>query len=138
MGATLRVGGDVAAVKAQCSPAETDESGVTQMDHRFVLDDDRGSPVAAAGYETWDNAVAHLGLAVAVGHRSQGLGAMVASAAALDALDHGLVLQWRSSETNPASRRTGERLGFVALGTQIAIELTGIAPSTEPAGPKAP
>lgn len=80
--------------------------------------------MAAAGYEIWDEGIAHVGLAVAAGARGQGLGAGVATAAVERALSVGLVPQWRSAAENAASESVGRRLGFVPLGEQVAVDLT--------------
>lgn len=115
---------DIESVTSRCTGSEAEESGLLQMDARFVVEGDETAPIAAAGYELWGDDVAHLGLAVAPAHRGKGLGQVAATAAGLHALEDGAVLQWRSGESNAASARTGERLGFVALGTQIAVDLT--------------
>lgn len=103
---------------------DRDESGLAEMDRLWVVKGSGGTAVAAAGYETWNGAIAHLGVAVAPGARGGGLGAVVASAAAAHALDAGLVVQWRSGAANLASRRLGERLGAVPLGEQVTVDLS--------------
>lgn len=103
---------------------DRDESGLAEMDRFWVVKGSDGTAVAAAGYETWSGAIAHLGVAVATDARGGGLGAAVASAAAAHALDAGLVVQWRSGVPNLASRRLGERLGAVPLGEQVTVDLS--------------
>lgn len=49
----------------------------------------------------------------------------IASAAITDALSSGLVVQWRSGVDNEASEVLGRRLGAVALGEQITVDLLG-------------
>lgn len=102
---------------------DRDESGLAGMERFWVVRSTDGTAVAAAGYETWSAAIAHIGVAVAPDARGNGLGAAVASAAAAHALGAGLVVQWRSGLPNLASRRLGERLGAVPLGEQVTVDL---------------
>lgn len=115
---------DVETVASACSAEEREESGLLEMETWWVVDAPAGQPMAAAGYEIWDEAIAHVGLAVAPRHRARGLGAAVATAAVQDALGHGAIPQWRSAGENAASTIVGKRLGFVPLGTQLAFVLT--------------
>lgn len=114
---------DVDAVLSRCSADERDESGLLDMVRRWVAAERRGEPRAAAGYEVWGGRVAHIGVAVAAERRGHGLGASAASAAILDAIGAGLVPQWRCRLDHDASARLAERLGFVRLGEQVAIDL---------------
>ena len=107
---------------AHCEPGDRDESGLSEMSTWFVAEDE-GVPVAAAGYESWPQSVAHCGVAVGADHRGRGLGHAVASGTVEHALREHSVAQWRSRDTNAASTRVGERLGFVQMGTQTAFEL---------------
>lgn len=109
-------------VIAQCEADDRDESGLLEMPLWFVAED-AGVPVAAAGYEDWSGAVAHCGVAVGARHRDKGWGRAVAQAAVGHALDKHDVVQWRSRDTNLASTRLGERLGFARAGTQTAFDL---------------
>ncbi len=114
---------DVEVVMSKCSVAERDESGLLDMDTRWVTLGEDGEPAGAAGYEVWGGGLAHIGVAVAAGSRGRGLGARAATAAAVHAIGLGLVPQWRCRQDNLASVRVGERLGFVRIGEQIAIDL---------------
>lgn len=107
---------------SQCEPEDRDESGLLEMTTWFVAEDE-GVPVATAGYESWPQRVAHCGVAVGAEHRGRGMGLAVASEAVEHALREHTVAQWRSRDSNVASRRVGERLGFVQMGTQTAFEL---------------
>ena len=51
------------------------------------------------------------------------LGLLSAALATNEALDFGLVPQWRSRIENTASRRTAARLGFVEVGSQTTVLL---------------
>jgi len=50
-------------------------------------------------------------------------GLLSAALATNEALDFGLVPQWRSRIENTASRRTAARLGFVEVGSQTTVLL---------------
>src|SRR5581483_6492895 len=56
-------------------------------------------------------------------HRRQGRAHTAACAALADAVAAGLVAQWRSAVSNPASVALGERLGFVRLGKQMTVRV---------------
>lgn len=114
---------DVGSVLRQCSGEEREESGLHDMNTRWVAGTRRGEPGAAAGYEVWGGGLAHLGVAVAAGFRGRGLGALAVSAAASHARSAGLVPQWRCRLGNRHSARLAERLGFVRVGEQVAINL---------------
>lgn len=103
--------------------AERDESGLEEMDRWWVVTAADGTPVAAAGCETWNGALAHLGVAVVPDARGTGAGAAAASAAIAHSLGEGLIVQWRSGIDNHASRRLGARLGAVSLGEQVTVDL---------------
>ncbi|ROS26183.1 GNAT family N-acetyltransferase [Cellulomonas sp. PhB150] len=123
--AELATDDDVRHVVEACSEADQDESGIREMPTRVVARED-GRPVALAGYEVWDDAVAHLGVLVVPDARGRGL----ARTAARAAMDHapGLVPQWRASVDNPASKAVADRLGFVRTGLQIAIDVSRSGP----------
>ena len=114
---------DVEAVMSKCSVEERDESGLLDMDTRWIALGEDGEPAGAAGYEVWGGGLGHTGVAVAPASRGKGLGARAATAAAVHAIGLGLVPQWRCRQDNLASLRVGERLGFVRIGEQIAIDL---------------
>lgn len=114
---------EVEVVMSKCSVEERDESGLVDMDTRWVSLGEDGEPAGAAGYEVWGGGLAHLGVAVAAGSRGRGLGVRAATAAAAHAIGVGLVPQWRYRQDNVASARVGERLGFVRIGEQVAIDL---------------
>lgn len=113
------------AVTDTLASEEQDECGLLEMDRWWVLEERADEPIAAAGYGIWNDKLAHLGVAVAPGHRGEGLGATVASAAITDALSSGLVVQWRSGVDNEASELLGHRLGAITLGEQITVDLRG-------------
>lgn len=115
---------DLERVLAALPSADRDESGLAEMERWWVVNGPDGTSRAAAGYETWNGAIAHVGVAVVPEARGRGNGAAAASAAVAHALGSGLVVQWRSGVRNLASRRLGERLGAVPLGDQVTVDLS--------------
>ncbi|MEV6974175.1 GNAT family N-acetyltransferase [Kitasatospora sp. NPDC093806] len=86
----------------------------------FVVRDERGALVAAAGYRSWPGRTAHLGVLTAPAHRGRGLARVTGSAATAHALAAGLLPQWRARPA--ASRRVAGALGFRELGAQLSFE----------------
>jgi L-amino acid N-acyltransferase YncA len=82
-----------------------------------------GRVVAASGYQVWHGQLAHLSVLVAPAHRGRGLGTAVAARAVHQAVDAGLLPQWRARCTLLASRRIARSLGFVELGRQASYRL---------------
>ncbi|SNX66284.1 GNAT acetyltransferase-like protein [Streptomyces sp. TLI_55] len=77
--------------------------------------------VAAAGFQAWPSAAAHLCVLTAPGERGRGLARQVASAAVAQAFADGLLPQWRARPM--ASRNVARALGFRELGIQLSIRL---------------
>ncbi|MEO3874036.1 GNAT family N-acetyltransferase [Nonomuraea sp. B12E4] len=77
--------------------------------------------ISGCGYRPWVDTVAHLSVLTASHRRGRGYARMAASAAAADALDRGLVPQWRARVE--ASRRVARALGFRQLGRQVSLRL---------------
>ncbi|MFF2963997.1 GNAT family N-acetyltransferase [Streptomyces sp. NPDC057963] len=77
--------------------------------------------VAAAGYWSSPQSVAHLSVLVAPHCRGRRLARAVASAAVAHALDAGLLPQWRARPY--PSQRVAVALGFRELGAQLSIRL---------------
>ena len=110
-------------LQRECPPDDVTEVGLAGMDQRFVLLDDREAPVAGAGYAEQQGILAHLGVLTPPALRHEGHGTLVGALALNDALDAGLVGQWRARETNLASLALGRRLGFEAVGRQTTVLL---------------
>ena len=79
--------------------------------------------MAGAGYDVWEEAVAHLGALVSPASRRTGLGSQAVAIAQKHALDAGLISQWRVHVDNIASIRTALRAGFEYAGTQTTVIL---------------
>ncbi len=111
-------------LEAACPPDDVTEVGLAEMGRVLVTLDELDRPTAGAGYEEWQGIVAQLGVLTPPTFRRRGFGVTAAAIAANDALDAGLVPQWRSRIENHASRRIARRLGFVEVGSQTTVLLT--------------
>ncbi|MFF8715032.1 GNAT family N-acetyltransferase [Streptomyces sp. NPDC015184] len=101
-----------------------DDAGEAALDEitspAFVVRE-HGRVVAAAGYRTWPDRTAHIGVLTASAARGRGLARTTGSATVAHALAAGLLPQWRARL--PASRRVADALGFEELGFQLSVEI---------------
>jgi hypothetical protein len=111
------------ALEKACPPDDVSEVGLAEMGQVFVTLDDRERPTAGAGYDEWQHILGHLGVLTAPEHRRSGRGTVAAALALNDALDVGLVPQWRARVDNVGSRRLARRLGFAEVGAQTTVAL---------------
>jgi GNAT superfamily N-acetyltransferase len=95
------------------SPVEHPSSGV------FVS----GRLVALAGYEVWGGALAHISVVTHSDFRSRGFGRSAVAHLAGRAIAARLLPQYRTLESNGASIRVAELLGFHAYARSMAIRL---------------
>ncbi|WP_235026466.1 GNAT family N-acetyltransferase [Glutamicibacter sp. JC586] len=96
------------------------------MENTFTLlsdSEEEPVPVAGAGYDVWEDTVAHLGALVSPASRQIGLGSQSVAIAQKHAIDAGLIPQWRVHVENFASIRTALRAGFEYAGTQTTVIL---------------
>lgn len=117
---------DVAAIdelRTAVPDDEWHEGGLDDMHSRWVVFTDEGQVAAIAGFETWSNGVAQLGVVAHPASRGRGFARAVATVAVSAAHEAGLVAQWRSRKGNEPSQRLGASLGFVVLGQQAAVSL---------------
>ena len=117
-------------LERQCPPDDVTEVGLAGMGERFVLLDDREAPDAGSGYDEWEGILANVGVLVPPALRREGRGRLAGAMATNDALDSGLVAQWRSRSENVASLGLARRLGYEVVGTQTTVVL---AAGSEPA-----
>jgi GNAT superfamily N-acetyltransferase len=82
-----------------------------------------GEVVAAAGYEVWAGRLAHVGVVTRPDARNEGHGRAVVSRVTADALDAGLLPQYRTLEGWPQSVALAEGLGYERFGTSLSVEL---------------
>ena len=112
---------DLAGLLASVDAEEAGESGLGEITSAAFAVRDGTRIVAAAGYRHWPGSVAHVSVLTAPEYRGQGLAKVAASAAAGDALQNGLLPQWRARPE--PSRRVARALGFRQLGSQLSIRL---------------
>jgi hypothetical protein len=112
----------LAELTGECEPADIDEAGIRSPDGLIAgyLDE---RPVAAAGFDAWPGGLGHVHVLVTPGFRQRGIGAVIAHAAAVKAIDAGLMPQWRAASGNSMSIRLGLRLGFIELGRQLSVKI---------------
>jgi GNAT superfamily N-acetyltransferase len=106
-----------------CGREDAEESGILAVDSSVAVWQVAGRVVAASGHRVWHGQLAHLSVLVDPAHRGRGLGTAVAASAVNQAVDAGLVPQWRARCTLLASRRIARSLGFVELGRQASYLL---------------
>ncbi|MGL3806159.1 GNAT family N-acetyltransferase [Paeniglutamicibacter sp. R2-26] len=109
-----------------CPPDDSAEVGLSEMESTFVLLSDSYNgpqPLAGAGYDIWDGRLAHLGVLAAPDKRQSGLGSNAVAIAMEQAMNSGLIPQWRARTDNTASIRTALRAGFEYVGTQSSVIL---------------
>ena len=113
----------VAALERGCPPDDVTQVGLAGLGRVFVTLDDRDQPTAGAGYDEWQGFLGPVGVLTPPEHRRSGRGTTAAALALNDALDAGLVPQWRCRVENVAARRMARRLGFVEVGGQTTVVL---------------
>lgn len=114
----------VVALESLCPPDDVTEADLTGKSTWFTLVDDEHRPLASAGYSEWQGIVAGMGALTVPSVRRRGLGVTAAQLATNDALDAGLIPQWRAHHDNVASRRLAARLGYTDFGTHLSIAVT--------------
>ena len=82
-----------------------------------------GVLAAIAGYEVWGDAIAHISVVTHPAHRGRGLGAAAVSRIAAEALERGLLAQYRTLEANASSLAIADRLGFQPYARSLAVRL---------------
>lgn len=81
-------------------------------------------PLAGAGWEVWHHMLGHIGVLTPPQHRMRGYAASIASVAVQEALDEGLIPQWRAALSSPGSARLARSLSFVPAGSQTTVVLS--------------
>ncbi|NUT40843.1 MAG: GNAT family N-acetyltransferase [Thermoactinospora sp.] len=106
-------------------PAEAGEAGLDGVTSDAFAVMGAHEVVSVSGYRPWLDIAAHLSVLTAPGWRGRGHARVAASAAVVDALDHGLLPQWRA-RVEP-SRQVARALGFREVGTQLSLRLADTA-----------
>jgi GNAT superfamily N-acetyltransferase len=115
----------IARLQAACDPLEWRHGGgdATSAVH-FGIVEPGGELSALAGYQIWNENIAHLHVVTHPRHRGRGLGRAVVAAAAEHALDAGLLPQYRTLRENAPSMAIARKLGFVDYGSSVYIGLS--------------
>ena len=79
--------------------------------------------VALAGYKIWGGVIAHISVITHPAFRGRGFGRSSVAHLVRTALAAGLVPQYRTLESNLASVRIAESLGFVQFASSVAVRL---------------
>jgi GNAT superfamily N-acetyltransferase len=105
------------------SPAEVEESGIpAEVLHvygAFVGD----ALCGVAHLEEWRSVIAQIGVVTDPARRRRGIAKEAVSALARDALDRGLILQWRALVSNEASVCLARAIGFEYYASTIFVRL---------------
>lgn len=118
---------EVRELEIACPPDDVTEAALADRSDWFTVLDDTHRPLASAGRREWQGIIADMGVLTAPTARRHGYGATAARLATDDALDAGLIPQWRAHRDNIAARRLAARLGYEELGTFVSVAVT---PST--------
>lgn len=114
----------VADLERSCPPDDVIEAGpLSIMTEHFVTLDEQDQVVAGSGYTESQGILASLGVLTPPERRAQGHGTLAAAIATNDALDTGLVPQWRARRGNRASTAMARRLGYREIGSQTTVLL---------------
>ena len=121
--------GHVLALESSTPPDDAAEADLARKRNWFVVMDDTAgeeaaAPVSGSGYLEWQGFLGDMGTLTAVAHRRSGFGFTAARLATNDAIDSGLVPQWRSNIDNIAGRLLGQALGYEEIGIHTSVELT--------------
>ncbi|QII05418.1 GNAT family N-acetyltransferase [Rhodococcoides fascians A25f] len=107
---------------AQCSDADVAEAFGESVSRNWftLLGDDRPADsarsLAAAGYSEEQLILADMRVLTDPDHRRRGHAQVVGRLATNDAIDEGLIPQWRSRPENSIARRLAARLGYTEIG----------------------
>lgn len=114
----------VAELERSCPPDDVAEAGpLSLFSSHFVTYDEHDQPAAAAGYGESQGILAPVGVLTTPAMRRSGHGTLAASIATNDALDAGLIPQWRARRGHRASRTVAKRLGYCEVGSQTTVLL---------------
>ncbi len=111
-------------LERRCAPDEVNEAGLSEAGTTLVLLDELDVPLAGVGLTEWEGLVGQLSVLTSRPWRRQGYGRAAALLGTNEALDRGLIPQWRAREDNVASRALGDQLGFRVVGRQTTVRLS--------------
>ncbi|QYF89453.1 GNAT family N-acetyltransferase [Arthrobacter sp. PAMC25284] len=113
-------------LESRCPPDDVNEVRLSTLPHVFTImrdDDGLSVPVACGAYSEQQGILADIRVLVDPEWRRRGLGSLVASIAAQEALASGLTLQWRADVSNKGALALSRSLGFTAGGIQTSVLL---------------
>ncbi|OZD80200.1 GNAT family N-acetyltransferase [Rhodococcus sp. 05-339-2] len=116
---------------AHCSEADVAEAFDEPVSRHWftLLGDDRPADsahsLASAGYSEQQLILADMRVLTDPNHRRRGHAQVVGRLATNDAIDDGLIPQWRSRPENASARRLAARLGYVEIGVRHTAVLRG-------------
>jgi GNAT superfamily N-acetyltransferase len=118
-------------LQATCTAIEWEHGGGESDDPQAGVFVD-GTLASLASYRVWGDSLAHLSIVTNPHYRGRGFGTAAISTLAEYALQHGLLLQYQTLQSNTASLRIATTLGFVPWATTLALRLnaTGDIPSS--------
>jgi len=117
--------GEITAVRElqqSCDPFEWEHGGgsVESPSSGVFID---GQLVSLASYEVWGGTIAHISVITRRDFRNRGFGRSTVAHVAERAIRAGLLPQYRTLESNQASIRVAESLGFQYFATSMAVRL---------------
>lgn len=118
----------VLALEALCAPDDVAAADLTRRRSWFtLLGDDRPAdsalPLSGAAYLEWEGVLADVGVLTAPDARRLGNAQVVGRLVTNDAVDEGMIPQWRTSTNNGTARRLAARLGYQEWGVHVSIGL---------------
>lgn len=107
-----------------CPPDDVLEVGLAELDWRVAVRDGDDALVCGAGFAEWEQILAHQGVLTPPSARRQGWATRAGAVATNEALDRGLIPQWRARAHNAASMALADKLGYRSLGRQTTVVLS--------------
>ena len=111
----------VNALRDACTELEWEHGGSALGPDPVAGSFANGTLAALAGFETWGDHIAHIAVVAHPRFRAQGHARAAVALVARQALSRGLVLQYRTLESNTPSRRIADSLGFIHRATSLAV-----------------
>ncbi|MFD4367851.1 GNAT family N-acetyltransferase [Rhodococcus sp. NPDC058521] len=111
------------AVARLCPPDDIADLHLDQQDTSFTILTDDEYPTSTAGYLEKEGLVADVAVLTAPTHRRNGLASAVGRFATDDALDSGLIPQFRVHRDNFAGQALARRLGYIEGGLRLSLNV---------------
>jgi hypothetical protein len=111
-------------LERSCPPDDVVEAGpLSIVSEHFALFDETNQIMAGSGYTESQGILASVAVLTPPPHRQRGYGTLAAAVATNDALDTGLVPQWRARRGHRPSTAMARRLGYREIGSQTTVLL---------------